>query len=103
MVSAVGFGASMFGRRPIPQVAMQYRGSPAAAVTAPRSAAGRTAAAPAGATRDDDARRPHPRIDIPAPVRIRSLCLLAGGVVVTAALVGLVLSIIVVGFFALLN
>ena len=51
----------------------------------------------------DEEPRPAIRIDIPATARARSVLLLAAGVIGAAALLGLVWSLVVVGFFTLLN
>ena len=51
----------------------------------------------------DEEPRPAIRIDIPATARARSVLLLAAGVIAAAALLGLVWSLVVVGFFTLLN
>jgi hypothetical protein len=105
MVSAVGFGAAMFGRRPIPQSAMRYAGAPLEAVTTPSRSGAGSARRPTAAVDDRPAeeRRAAMQVDIPASVRMRSMFLLAVGVVGFAAVLGVVLSVVVVGFFTLIN
>lgn len=92
IVSAVGFGAAMFGRRPVPQRAMELAGAPAGAVTLPSH----------GAAVVDEEPLPA-RVDIPASVRLRSMCFLALGVIGAAALVGVLMSIVVVALSTLIN
>jgi hypothetical protein len=98
MVSAVGFGAAMFGRRPVPQRAMQFAGAPVGAVTVPSQGG-----AGAGSVVDADDESPKARVDIPASIRLRSICLLALGVLGAAALLGVLLSIVVVGLSTFIN
>lgn len=102
MVSSLGFGAAMFGRRPIPQPAMQYAGSHPGAVMAPSSAGGGRGAAAGDGTVPDD-RTAAMQVTIPALVRVRSGALLALGVISIAALMGVVLSIVVVGLVMLIS
>jgi hypothetical protein len=103
VVSSVGFWLSMFGRKPIPQSAMAYTAPPAEAVTSPspgRRGVGTAALAAVGVDRSD--RRATP-VDIPASVRVRSVALLALGVIAAAALIGVVASLLVVAAVSLLN
>jgi hypothetical protein len=95
MVSAVGFGAAMFGRRPVPQRAMQVAGAPVGAVTLPSRGG-------AGAA-DPDVDSPKARVDIPASVRLRSASFLALGVIGAAAVLGVLLSLVVVGLSTLIH
>jgi hypothetical protein len=96
MVSAVGFGAAMFGRRPVPQRAMQVAGAPVGAVTLPSRGG-------AGAADDPDVDSPKARVDIPASVRLRSASFLALGVIGAAAVLGVLLSLVVVGLSTLIH
>ena len=101
VVSAAGFGLAMFGRRPLPQPATATVGSTAAPVTVARDAAAtRRRGGPAPVDPTVDTPRLH--VDVPAPVRIRSAFFLALGVITAAAVAGILLSIVVVGFFTLI-
>lgn len=113
LVSAAGFAVAMFGRRPLPQPATASTVPVAAPVTAARdlsSGTGRrtetrsqtpTPPETAPAIRNDSAPRLH--VDVPTSVRIRAAFLLTLGVLATAALVGIVASIVVVGLFTLIG
>lgn len=65
--------------------------------------AARAIAAIAAGDDVDEAPRPAIRIDVPATTRARSVLLLAAGVLGAAALLGVLLSALLVGFSTLLN
>ncbi len=101
VVSAVGFGLAMFGRRPLPQPATAGVATIAAPVTASRDSSDVGRRSPARpSTEPTDLGRL--RVDVPAPVRIRSAFLLGLGVIAASAIVGILLSVAVVGFFTLI-
>jgi len=125
-VSAIGFGLALFGRRPVPQpatgagpghsgvVLAEQRPSSRAAVEDPPL--GGRAAPPAAdlqvtgpwwrrllAREATAERRPTSDVTLSAPVRIRSAILLALTVVGLAALIGGLLSVLVVGVVLLLT
>jgi len=106
VLSAAGFAIAMFGRRPLPQIATTpARSDPAAVNTVSTHAAsarrrpGRAAGTAPRARRDE----PRLQVEVPAQVRIRSAFLLGLGVIVAAGVIGLITSIVVVGFFTLLG
>lgn len=113
LVSAAGFAVAMFGRRPLPQPATAAAVAVAAPVTAARdlpNSTGRrretrsqTSTHPGASPALSDAKVPHLRVDVPTPVRIRAAFLLTLGVLAAAALVGIVVSIVVVGLFTLVG
>lgn len=107
-VSALGIGFAMFGRRPPLQpataaavthpdpvtTASQDRSPVATSSRRRRSSGGE----PAG-----DVQRPCLQVSVPAAVRIRSAFLLGLGVIAAAAAIGVLLSVVVVGFFTLIG
>lgn len=101
VVCSVGFGLAMFGRRPLPQPATVGAGIAAPPVTASRDSAGESTR-PVARPDDDATDVPRLHVDVPTPVRIRSAFLLALGVIAASAIVGVLLSIVVVGFFTLI-
>jgi hypothetical protein len=102
VVSTAGFALSMFGRRPLPQPATTAAAAAPAAV-APSRDRRATRRRPAAAATAAQGEVPKLQVDVPAAVRIRSAFLLALGVIAAAAVVGVVLSIVVVGFFTLIG
>ncbi|UDY34867.1 hypothetical protein [Dermatobacter hominis] len=104
-VSTAGFALSMFGRRPLPQPATTVATAAPVPVTPARDGAAprRRRAAATTAAGVGDREVPRLQVDVPASVRIRSAFLLALGVIAAAAAVGVVLSIVVVGFFTLIG
>jgi hypothetical protein len=104
-VSTAGFALTMFGRRPLPQPATTPGGATPPAVTPAREAAEEDGRARrrtrVAASSDQEVQRL--QVDVPAAVRIRSAFLLALGVIAAAAAVGVMLSIVVVGFFTLIG
>ncbi len=116
VVSAAGFAVAMFGRRPLPQPATGSGAPITAPVTAARDERGerstprrgrltRGTPAPLSTTAPTPAAAITPRlhVEVPAPVRIRAAFVLALGVLAAAALVGIVVSIVVVGLFTLIG
>lgn len=110
-VSSAGFAVAMFGRRPLPQPATASAATVATPVTAARDEGRSTkrprrSTAPSAIQADtsptDDV-TPRLRVDVPTQVRIRALFLLTLGVLAAAALVGIVVSIVVVGLFTLIG
>lgn len=106
-VSAVVFAVSMFGRRPSPQPAMAAPIAVPAAVTVSRDRVRRRRrrsgprTAPPAAPADLDL--PPLQVEIPSNVRMRSVFLLGLGVITAAAVLGVVLSIVLVGGFTLIG
>lgn len=100
VVSTAGFALSMFGRRPLPQPATTAAVRAPTAVTPSRDRAARRSASTVPIEPGEE---PKLHVDVPAAVRIRSAFLLALGVIAAAAVVGVVLSIVVVGFFTLIG
>ena len=100
VVSTAGFALSMFGRRPLPQPATTAAVRAPTAVTPSRDRAARRSAS---AVPIEPGEVPKLHVDVPAAVRIRSAFLLGLGVIAAAAVVGVVLSIVVGGFFTLIG
>ena len=110
VASAALFGYALFGRRPIPQPAMVGSDSHRQAVDAPESApsrlpAGKLTAARGGARGEAVIVRAPAEpghigstdVRVPLTTRLRSAMLLAVSVLGTAILLGVILSIVVVG------
>lgn len=102
-LSTAGFAVAMFGRRPLPQPAT------AVAVDAPVPVPAVSESARIGSRRsvrrnsDEVDEAPRLQVDIPGPVRIRSAFILALGVLAVAAMAGVLLSVVVVGFFTVIG
>jgi hypothetical protein len=109
LVASAGFAVSLFGRRPLPQPAMQTAATVPNAVTSPSRGGGRITRAArkiaAIAAGDEVDAPPPPSIDveIPATTRARSVLILAAGVIGTAAVVGVLLSVAVIALSTLLT
>lgn len=95
LVSSIAFGAAMFGRRPIPQPATVVPEGHPGAVTAPSSVGAE--AAPRRRARAVTAEEARVQVSIPTAVKVRSGVMLGFTVLALAALVGVVLSVAVVG------
>lgn len=108
-LSALGFGIAMFGRRPPLQPATTVGATnpdpvttaslegPAATVRKRRA---NRSAERSGSAEPREARL---QVSVPTAVKIRSAFLLALGVIAAAATIGVVLSVVVVGFFTLIG
>jgi hypothetical protein len=103
LVSSVGIGAAMFGRRPIPQPATVTAGEHPAAVMAPSSPAAGGAARRPVRTVPIDVEETRVQVTVPTPVKVRSGVLLGLGVLAIAAFVGVVLSLAVVALGLLIS
>ena len=105
-LSTVGFAVAMFGRRPLPQPATAAPATaPAPVATVSEGPTGRPVRQVARRRADDDSDHDVPRlqVEVPAPVRIRSAFILALGVLAVAAAAGVLLSVVVVGFFTIIG
>jgi len=107
-VATAGFGFSMFGRRPPLQPATADDASFRPAVETSRvvgstSGRRRRRTRPTGSDGVPDAAVPRLQVEIPTAVRMRSAFILGLGVITAAALIGMLLSIIIVGGFTLIG
>jgi len=105
-LSTVGFAVAMFGRRPLPQPATAApMTSPAPVATVSEAPSGRSVRRVERRRPDDGSDRDVPRlqVEVPGPVRIRSAFILALGVLAVAAAAGVLLSVVVVGFFTVIG
>lgn len=105
--SAIGLGVAMFGRRPPLQPAttavVAHPDPVTTASQAPSPAPSVRSRRPVGDVRSEDPRQSRLQVSVPAQVRIRSAFLLGLGVIAAAAVVGVILSVVVVGFFTLIG
>lgn len=103
-LSAAGFAFTMFGRRPPVQTATTDRGTGSTAVTSSRVERQRSRRLrPAGAQVIDVGMTPRLHVEVPSAVRVRSAFLLGLGVITAAAMIGVVLSVVIVGSFTLIH
>ncbi len=110
VLASAGFAVAMFGRRPLPQIATTTQRSDGDAVSPssmePRGAGRRRGSRATASTAPDAAPEqvePRLHVEVPTQVRIRSVFLLGLGVIVAAGIVGVIVSIAVVGFFTVLG
>lgn len=104
-VSAAGFAFSMFGRRPPLQPATAVDVPVPAAVVPSRedSAPGRRRGQAKVPRHSPQGDVPRLEVEIPTAVRMRSAFLLGLGVLTAAVVLGILLSVIVVGAFTLIG
>lgn len=105
-LSTIGFAVAMFGRRPLPQPATAAPATaPAPVATVSEAPAGRPVRRGTLRRSDDVSAHDVPRlqVEVPGPVRIRSAFILALGVLAVAAVAGVLLSVVVVGFFTVIG
>ncbi|MBS1838606.1 MAG: hypothetical protein JST64_13020 [Actinobacteria bacterium] len=107
-VSAAGFAITMFGRRPPLQPATTAEVAAPAAVTPSRVVRRRSRDRHPNSGGHADSRTdadevPRLLVEVPSAVRVRAAFLLGLGVVTAAAVIGVVMSVVIVGGFTLLH
>lgn len=104
-VSAGGLALSMFGGRPPIQPATAAVGpGPSAVTTASQGRSRRRQAARPATERSSDVdQAPRLQVEVPTAVRVRSAFVLGLAVITAAAVIGVVLSVVIVGAFTLIG
>ena len=103
-LSTIGFAVAMFGRRPLPACHGRSGDCSGACGHRQRGPTGRPVRRGAPPIRRRlRPGRPRLQVEVPGPVRIRSAFILALGVLAVAAAAGVLLSVVVVGFFTVIG